>query len=483
MNEPVRRNRKTQRQQPFGLTSRVRRSLSHFLPRKISRQFDDIGSKLTLLVISLVALLTFGTAFLVISIMNDVLMHSMIKRGAATVYAIASSAGYSILSDDRLALDNLAAQTKRSQEDLTYVAILDRSQTILAHSQLELEGKRWPRLEGELIERDGLLRITRVFRNGLTVYEFSLPINFSAHRVGEVVIGLNPQSLVAARSAAHWRILFIASLAMLCGTLGTVFLSRLFTRPITQLYQGVERLKSGAGKVNVPVLSNDELGGLTRSFNAMAAEIVHQRQGLLDSSADLEKSYHDIVRILAGALDARDNYTYGHSARVARLAVMLGKQLELDTSQLKELEMSCLLHDIGKIRVPDNILNKREPLNHLENSRIQKHPHHGVEILELANSLHCHIPTVKHHHEWYNGQGYPDGLCDEQIPLNAQIVAIADAYDAMTTSRPYRQGLPHEAAVAEIQRFRGTQFAPYLTDIFVATLQQQGHSELEVSSQ
>jgi putative nucleotidyltransferase with HDIG domain len=473
MNRHALYNRQPLPEQSFGLILRVCRSCARLLPNRIRHKFHGIGSKLTLLVASLITLLTLGTAFLVINIMNDVLLHSMLKRGTANAYLIASSAGYSILSEDRLALDNLAAQSKKSQSDLAYLAILDGSRRILAHSQLELVDNSLPRLEGEQIQSNGQLRVTQVVRNAQTIYEFSLPIDFAGHQVGEVIVGLNPQSLLAARNAARWRILFIASLTILCGTSGTLLLTRHFARPITQLSQGVERLKAGTDKVSVPILADDELGELTHNFNGMAAEIVHQRKSLLDSSLSLEKSYRDIVRILAGTLDARDNYTYGHSARVARLSVNLGRRFGLDKQQLDELEMACLLHDIGKIRIPDNILNKRASLDENEQARIKEHPHHGVEILALADSLHRYIPTVKHHHEWYNGQGYPEGLREEQIPLNAQIVAITDTYDAMTTSRPYREGLSHETAVAEILRQRGIQFSPQLTNLFIDVLQEE----------
>lgn len=470
MNEHILSTRPTRPEQSFGFLSRVRRSCTRLVPQKVRKQFKAISRKLALLVVGLISIITLVTAFLVINIMDDVLLHSMIKRGAASVHAIAGSAGYSILADDQLALDNLAAQGKQAQDDLSYVAILDGSRKILAHNQLELTGTTLTPIEGRLIEHDKRLRVSEITRGDQSVYEFALPVEFSGRRVGKVVVGLNPQTLLEARSAARWRILFIACLAILSGTVGSLYLSGLFTHPITQLSQGVGRLRIGSGKVSVPILAEDELGDLTRNFNEMAAELADQRQSLLNYSTNLEKSYHDIVKILAGALDARDNYTYGHSARVARLAVMLGKQLELDPQQLKELEMSCLLHDIGKIRVPDSILNKQAPLDKRENSRVRKHPCHGVEILELSESLHRYIPTVKHHHEWHNGEGYPDGLREDQIPLTAQIVAITDAYDAMTTSRPYREGLPPEAAIAEIIRCRGTQFSPHLTDLFVETL-------------
>lgn len=470
MNERVLHNRQTLSEQPIGKSSRVRSFCTRFLPEKLRRRCRGIGARLTLLVVSLITLLTLGTAFLVMNVMDNVLLQSMIKRGRASVQAIAGSAGYNILADDRLALDNLVAQGKLVQEDLAYLAILDTRRTVIAHNRLGLTGSRMARPEGPLLLREGDLEVRQTSRLGHAVYEFSLPIDFAGRTVGEVVVGLDPEPLAAARSTAHARIFFICLLAIFGGVIGALWLSRRFTRPITQLSQGVERLKVGSGKVSVPVLAEDELGELTHNFNAMAADLAEKRQNLLDSAETLERSYHDIVRILAGALDARDNYTYGHSARVAQLSVMLGKQLAFDDAQLKELEMACLLHDIGKIRVPDNILNKQAPLDERENARIQKHPGHGVEILNLAESLHPYIPTVKHHHERYDGRGYPDGLCGDQIPLNAQIVAITDAYDAMTTSRPYRRGLPHEEAIAEILRFRGSQFAPGMTDCFVSML-------------
>ena len=470
MTQRVLHNRQSLSELPFGNPSRVRRFCARLVPEKIRQRCRGIAARLTLLVVSLITILTLGTAFFVINVMNDVLLNSMLKRGSASVQAIAGSAGYSILAEDRLALDNLAAQGQLVQEDLAYVAILDGNRRVIAHNRLELSGTILPRQAGTMILSENQLQVIRTKRQGQAVYEFSRPVMFAGRNVGEIVVGLDPQPLAAARNRARWQILFISLFTLFCGIIGTLWLTRRFTQPITQLSQGVERLKLGNGKVSVPVLARDELGELTRNFNAMAAELAIKRQSLIDSTANLERSYHDIVRILAGALDARDNYTYGHSARVAQLSVMLGSQLNLAEPQLKELEMACLLHDIGKIRVPDSILNKQAKLDPLESDRIKEHPGHGVEILELAESLHPYIPTVKHHHERYDGLGYPDGLSGDQIPLSAQIVALTDTYDAMTTSRPYRKGLPHEKAIAEILRFRGTQFAPKLTDLFVAML-------------
>jgi HD-GYP domain-containing protein (c-di-GMP phosphodiesterase class II) len=212
----------------------------------------------------------------------------------------------------------------------------------------------------------------------------------------------------------------------------------------------------------------------------MAMTIRAQRESLEGSACELEESYLSTVRILAAALDARDNYTLGHSARVAMLSLRVGRRLGLGAGVLKELEMACFLHDIGKIRVSDHILNKPAPLQADEIRLIGLHPDQGAEILGLADSLHKYVPVVRHHHERYDGSGYPAGLKGEEIPLFAQIVAIADAYDAMTTSRPYRPGRSRDEAIGEILAFRGTQFAPHLTDLFIEALHEDADMEFSL---
>src|SRR5690606_26584168 len=152
-----------------------------------------------------------------------------------------------------------------------------------------------------------------------------------------------------------------------------------------------------------------------RSFNEMSKVILNQKRSLENYARNLEESYTSMVRILAAALDARDKYTLGHSARVAWLSLQMGKKLGLDYEALKELEMACFLHDIGKIRIPDSILSKEDDLDDREYSIIRQHPVHGAEILKLSPSLYRYIPVVLHHHEWYNGEGYPYGLKGDEF--------------------------------------------------------------------
>lgn len=426
----------------------------------------------------LIALITTGSSLVVIHILEEALLQSLVQRGSSLAMSAATPAGYSILSGDRLALDNLAAKIAESQKDVVYLAVLDPEDTVLAHNRLAAAGGRYERLAGTTVAEGPDVVVRKIRRDGRSCFEFQAPIRFAGRQVGEVVVGIDSATYRAAKISARNQIFWISALALTVGLAGTLMLATLFTKPIERLAAGVARIGSGDYGVEVAVTSRDELGELTASFNAMARTIQAQRQSLEGSARELEEAFISTVRILAAALDARDNYTLGHSARVATLSLRVGCRLGLEKSELKELEMACFLHDIGKIRVPDVVLNKPASLDVEEAGIIRQHPEQGAEILALAESLLKYVPVVRHHHEWYDGTGYPGGLKGEEIPLFAQIVAIADAYDAMTTSRPYRPGRSREEAVAEIKAFRGTQFAPPLADLFIEALQDEGEEGL-----
>ena len=183
--------------------------------------------------------------------------------------------------------------------------------------------------------------------------------------------------------------------------------------------------------------------------------------------AQLEQSYFETVRALALAIDARDPYTGGHVDRVASYAKMLGRELGWREDDLKALEVGALLHDVGKIGVPDAILRKNGPLDDVEWGHMRQHPTIGAQMLNGLELLKPAVPAVLHHHERYDGKGYPNGLAGAAIPANARIVAIADAFDAMLTDRPYRKGLPLDVSLEELERCVVSQFDPEFTPYFV----------------
>ncbi len=186
---------------------------------------------------------------------------------------------------------------------------------------------------------------------------------------------------------------------------------------------------------------------------------------------ELEKSYLESIETLRYTVEAKDAYTKGHSDRVSKYSVLIGKYLGLSEKDLKTLQIGGLFHDIGKIGVPDNILLKETKLTDDEYSEIKNHPSIGAHILSTATIFKDIIPIVKHHHERYDGHGYPSQLKGEDIPYLARIAAIADSFDAMTSKRTYRNPLPIEVVIDEFKKYKGAQFDPALTDVFLDILE------------
>jgi HD-GYP domain-containing protein (c-di-GMP phosphodiesterase class II) len=190
--------------------------------------------------------------------------------------------------------------------------------------------------------------------------------------------------------------------------------------------------------------------------------------------AHTQQTYYETIRSLAQALEARDAYTKGHSERVTRYALRIAEQLGMEERRRKVLQYAGMLHDIGKIGISDSILHKELELTDEEWNTIRSHPLFGDTILEPIRFLADAQRIVLHHHERYDGSGYPDRLRADAIPLEARIIAVADAYDAMTSDRPYRQAMTHVAATAEIEAAAGRQFDPRVVDAFLATVGRTG---------
>ena len=182
---------------------------------------------------------------------------------------------------------------------------------------------------------------------------------------------------------------------------------------------------------------------------------------------DLEDAYFDTVAALANAIEARDRYTAGHTNRVWRISVQAAKYLGWDEQKIKELRMGAVLHDVGKIGVPDAILNKQGPLSKQEHDIMKTHPELGVRMIEKVNFLKPAIPYILNHHERWDGKGYPQGLAAEEIPIEGRLLAVIDTFDAITSNRPYRKGQSTETALDEIAKNAGTQFDPVVAEAFI----------------
>ena len=207
---------------------------------------------------------------------------------------------------------------------------------------------------------------------------------------------------------------------------------------------------------------------LLRSFSEQAAVALHNAQ----LYQKIQDSYFEIVKALAQAIEAKDPYTHGHSARVMEYSLQIAQKLNLSEEEIKSLKYAAILHDIGKIGVRGYILNNPNGLTIEEYEEVKKHPAIGENIIQPIELLQPIRPLIRHHHEWYNGKGYPDGLSGENIPLGARILTVADAYDAMRSDRPYRKALSEEKAIQELKDGSGRQFDPQIVEVFLEILKQ-----------
>ena len=191
---------------------------------------------------------------------------------------------------------------------------------------------------------------------------------------------------------------------------------------------------------------------------------------LKDANEKLEQAYMESIQTLRYTVEAKDMYTRGHSDRVSEYSVLIGKHMNLSEDDLNTLRIGGLFHDVGKIGIPDSILLKTDKLTNDEYSEIKNHPTIGVHILSNATIFKDIIPIVKHHHERFDGHGYPGQLQGDDIPFLARIAAVADTFDAMTSKRSYRDSLPLDVVRAEIEKCSGTQFDPQIANVFLDIL-------------
>lgn len=213
-----------------------------------------------------------------------------------------------------------------------------------------------------------------------------------------------------------------------------------------------------------------------KTYKVFYERELQQLQNLVQLAQEKQNNGNNIlgtIHALAATVDAKDHYTYGHSEKVAKYATAIAQELGYSQDSLESVRVAALLHDIGKIGVPDHLLGKSRPLSPKEWEVMRSHPDLGVAILKHIDAIKDCLVAVLHHHERYDGSGYPAGLKGENIPLNARILAVADAYDAMTSERPYRQGkMTCEQALAELTRCAGKQFDPRVVEVLASLFEE-----------
>jgi putative nucleotidyltransferase with HDIG domain len=441
---------------------------------RVFQPVKSIRAKTALLVLLLV-LVTTSVAYLITTrIMDTHVTAETVTRAESLGRSIASAAGFNILSLDLLGLDNMVSKIKDSNPDIERIVVIGPKGDVIVHSSLGETEEAFTRNDGPVYRTGGDGTVIREVRSASgNGFEIESPIVHMKKNLGSVVLAINRSALSGARDEARRKILWLFGAVLVLGMTGSLLLSSNLARPVKGLLAGVEDLKRGKRGGPLKVYSHDELGRLTASFNEMSTLITTQQDKLGRYAEDLEEAYISTIRVLAAAIDARDHYTLGHSTRVSDLAVKLARESGVGGQDLEEIEIACLFHDVGKIRVPDSILHKHGPLSAKERAEMKKHAEYGSELLSKAPSLFKYIPAVRHHHEWYDGSGYPDGLAGDKIPKSAAIISLADAFDAMTSDRPYRTAMTREEALEKISASSGTQFDPELVRKFLAVVAKQ----------
>jgi len=367
------------------------------------------------------------------------------KRAQSLARNLAVSARDPLLAQDELRLGPVTESISQDS-DVQYAYLMDHQSRVVYHSD--------PEKTGELLEKGIPLAEKGVI-------QVSIPVVVEDVLVGRAVVGLSEEHIREALAATAVGLILPLGVGTGLGMLGIFLLTGIHVNRVELLEKAVQALGSGDLQVRVDDQSMDEVGRLSRGFNEMVSQLHRARK-------EIEKNFKETISALAEAVEAKDAYTRGHCDRVARISVAIAKRAGLDTARCMELELAAILHDVGKIGVGEGVVGKLGPLSKDETRDMRHHPEIGARILSPLSSLKRVGLYVRHHHEQYDGTGYPDGLKSDEIPLPARIIQLADAFDAMTTDRPYREALTRKEAFQRIREGRGKQFDPRLVDFFFA---------------
>jgi HD-GYP domain-containing protein (c-di-GMP phosphodiesterase class II) len=247
--------------------------------------------------------------------------------------------------------------------------------------------------------------------------------------------------------------------AVLTLVIGSIF-ARQLTKPILELVSAAKMIALGDLTNRILPKRIDEIDTLGSTFNSMSASLEENINQLAFAATENRELFVGTVKALAAAIDGKDRYTRGHSERVSRISLAIGQRMNLPEDELEKLRISALLHDVGKIAIDDNILKKPSALTNEEFDIMKTHPQRGYKIMSQIPAMKDFLPGMYMHHEMLDGKGYPQGLTEHEIPLQAKIVSVADTFDAMTTDRPYQKGMQLDIALGKIDGFVGTRYCP-----------------------
>jgi len=353
-----------------------------------------------------------------------------------------------------------------------FVSVIDDSGQVILSSSPSLRGES---LTGSPLVRDFLTRpmaLTSTYTNPLNpdvgeVLGSAAPVT----NLGWGVLLERPTAMAFAPiRIMQLRTLMVSAVAGLVA-LGLGFiLSRRLIGPLRQLADISSEISEGKLSVRSDVQGDDEIAQLGRNFNHMAENIESLVRKLKHALRQNQELFLETIRTLAAAIDAKDPYTKGHSERVSAYSMAIARHLGLGFDDIFHVRIAAILHDVGKLGIRDGILNKPGGLTDEEYEIMRRHPGIGAQIMTPISKLKSIIPGIRNHHETWDGQGYPDQLRGEQIPMVARIIGVADTFDAMTTNRPYQKAMPLAHVTAKMKAMAGTRFDPEVVVAFSAAV-------------
>ena len=357
---------------------------------------------------------------------------------------------------------------EEARQEIT-VTLLDRDGNILLASKNRPTGRPAGNLVADYRQSPARARLTRAYRSGGEALLGSIvPVDSPDWAVlVERDQGLAFASVFEMTNQTIFWSLLALGLAIAVGVVMAIRLAA----PIRALAEQAHDIAEGRYGQRVEVRGAAEIADLSLSFNRMSESIESAMTDLKKAARENHELFINSVRALAAAIDAKDPYTRGHSERVARYAVSIARAMDLPPEEVRKVRLSALLHDVGKIGIDDRILRKPTALTDEEFEVMKQHPSKGAAIMSAIPQLADVVPGMKHHHEKWEGGGYPDGLKGEEIPLLARIVSVADTFDAMTTTRPYQKAMELSFVVNRIQSLAGTRFDKRVTDVLFKAYQ------------
>ncbi|MCX7698964.1 MAG: HD domain-containing protein [Candidatus Goldbacteria bacterium] len=399
-----------------------------------------------------------ATTFLIVKDTKKFLYNNLEEKSRLINNYLIGISAESILKKDELSLSMYIKKIMETPE-ITYLYITDKNYKIFSSHNIAHIGKDLKIIFPEIINSNNSVYFSK---NGIDINTKNIvtPIEIQSKNekihVGYIHIGFDKTKIENEIMNIYFKSGIIAIVLIFFATVFIIYITNRITAPLSELIKGIEIVSSGNLKHKIKINVQNEFRMLANSFN--------------DMTEKLNDYYEGIINAFMMALDLKDKYAPGHAKRVAQYSVEIAKKLNLKPRQIENLKIASILKDVGNIGIEQNILSKKDTLSPDELIKIQKHPENSAKILKNIKQLQDVIPIILQHHERYDGLGYPMGLKGEEIAIEARILAVTDAYDAMTTQRTHKDALSMDEAIYELRANKGKQFDPKITEIFIEIL-------------